>query len=178
MHDPRGYHVEEAGRLYGLAAQGGSIEGMYSLGWMHAMGLGMPQNTIQAVALYRQAVEQAPDWQHAAPPFTALLLLPGMLALQALHPFLPSVTGLQATGETRTSFTVRHSLCSAVPCLLPISNSYKYTWNMEHTEQLYSMCFVIALLSCLCCCCMISMYFCYCYDHTCFLHRRLYMCSL
>lgn len=124
MHDPCVCRVEEAGRLYRLAAQGGSIEGMYSLGWMHAMGLGMPQNRSQAAALYRQAVQQAPDWQHAAPPFIALLLLPGMLALQALYPFFPSVTGLQATGETCTSFTVRHSLCSAVPCLLSMSNIY------------------------------------------------------
>lgn len=106
MHDPCGCGVEEAGRLYGLAAQGGSIEGVYSLGWMHARGLGMPQNTTRAAALYRQAVQQAPDWQHAAPPFIALLLLPGMLALQALSPFLPSVTGLQATGEVCTSFIV------------------------------------------------------------------------
>ena len=76
---------------------------MYSLGWMHAMGLGVPQNTSHAAALYRQAVQQAPDWQHAAPPFTALLLLPGMLAMQALYPFLPWVTGLQTTGEACTS---------------------------------------------------------------------------
>ena len=104
MHHLCGCDVEEAGRLYGLAAQGGSIEGMYSLGWMHATGLGMPQNTSCAAALYKQAVQQAPDWQHAAPPFIALLLLPGMLALQAMSPFLSSVTGLQATGETCTKF--------------------------------------------------------------------------
>ena len=95
MHD---CGVEEAGRLYGLAAQGGSIEGMYSLGWMHAMGKGVPQNTSHAATLYRQAIEQAPDWQHAAPPFTALLLLPSLLLWQALYPFLPATSSLQATG--------------------------------------------------------------------------------
>ncbi|KAL3157325.1 hypothetical protein ABBQ32_011809 [Trebouxia sp. C0010 RCD-2024] len=93
----RGRHLEEAGRLYGVAAKAGSIEGMYSLGWMHAQGLGVAPNTSRAAALYRQAIRRAPDWQHAAPPFIALLLLPGLRALQALHPFLPS--GFWVTGE-------------------------------------------------------------------------------
>ena len=107
MHNPYGGGIEEAGRLYGLATQGGSIEGMYSLGWMHAKGLGVPQNTSRAAALYRQAVQQAPDWQHAAPPFIALLLLPGMQAMQALYPFLPSFTGLLATGEACTTLVTK-----------------------------------------------------------------------
>lgn len=107
MHD---CGAEEAGRLYGLAAQGGSIEGMYSLGWMYAMGKGVPQNTSHAAALYKQAIEQAPDWQHAAPPFTALLLLPSLLVWQALHPFLPVAISLQVTGGPGTDPFYRQTL--------------------------------------------------------------------
>lgn len=123
MHD---CGVEEAGRLYGLAAQGGSIEGMYSLGWMHAMGKGVPQNTSHAAALYKQAIKQAPDWQHAAPPFTALLLLPSLLMWQALYPFLPAATSLQATDVALalTHSLGKHSNCSFSTYLLSMTGIY------------------------------------------------------
>ena len=52
------------------------------MAWMHATASGIPRDISQAVRLYRQAVQDAPDWQHAAPSFLALLLLPSLLAVQ------------------------------------------------------------------------------------------------
>lgn len=89
----------EAARLFALAAEAGSVEGLYSLGWMHAVGQGVPNNRSRAAELYRQAVEQAPDWQHAAPPFVALLLLPFLSAWQWLQPKSSAVFGLEAPGK-------------------------------------------------------------------------------
>ncbi|KAL0022984.1 hypothetical protein WJX79_002367 [Trebouxia sp. C0005] len=88
----------EAARLFTLAAASGSIEGLYSLGWMHAVGQGVPRNKSRAAELYRQAMEQAPDWRHAAPPFVALLLLPFLSAWQWLQPMSSAVFGLQSSG--------------------------------------------------------------------------------
>ncbi len=96
----------EAARLFTLAAEAGSVEGLYSLGWMHAVGQGVPSNRSRAAELYRQAVEQAPDWRHAAPPFVALLLLPFLSAWQWLQPMSSAVFGLQAPGEQSSAGAV------------------------------------------------------------------------
>ena len=72
----------EAVRLYNLSAEAGECEGLHSMAWMHATATGLPRNVHQAVRLYRQAIELAPDWHHAAPSFLALVLLPSLLALQ------------------------------------------------------------------------------------------------
>lgn len=95
------YHNDcpgEAVRLYTLAGEAGSIEGLYSLGWMHAVGQNVTRNSTRAAELYRQAVQQAPDWRHAAPPFLALLLLPMLLASQWLKEWSPMMAGLYAPG--------------------------------------------------------------------------------
>ena len=86
-------------RLYTLAGEAGSIEGLYSLGWMHAVGQNVTRNSTRAAELYRQAVQQAPDWRHAAPPFLALLLLPMLLASQWLKEWSPMMAGLYAPGK-------------------------------------------------------------------------------
>ena len=65
-----------------MSAEAGESEGLYSMAWMHATASGIPRDVSQAVRLYRQAVQYAPDWQHAAPSFLALLLLPSLLAVQ------------------------------------------------------------------------------------------------
>ena len=72
---------------------------MYSLGWMHAVGQGVPHNTSHAAQLYRQAVTQAPDWQHAAPAFVALLLLPSLVALQWLQRLTAVTSSAKLPGE-------------------------------------------------------------------------------
>lgn len=105
----------EAARLFTLAAEAGSIEGLYSLGWMHAVGQGIPGNRSRAAELYKQAMEQAPDWRHAAPPFVALLLLPFMSAWQWLQPMPSAVFGLQAPGlhkvfKRTKDFKLAHSV--------------------------------------------------------------------
>lgn len=86
-------------KLYLKASQAGSIEGMYSLGWMHAAGQGTPANTSRAAQLYRQAVVKAPDWRHAAPPFAALLLLPFLAAYQWLQQLTRAAGSSEVPGE-------------------------------------------------------------------------------
>lgn len=93
------FFAGEAARLFTIAAEAGSIEGLYSLGWMHAVGQGVSSNRSRAAELYRQAMDQAPDWRHAAPPFVALLLLPFLSAWQWLQPRFSAVFGLQAPGK-------------------------------------------------------------------------------
>jgi len=85
--------------LYKLAAEAGSIEGLYSLGWVHAVGTGVDKNSSHAAQLYRQAVQQAPDWRHAAPPFVALLLLPLLLASQWVQALASEVISFDMPGE-------------------------------------------------------------------------------
>ena len=91
--------AEAAASLYRLAAEAGSIEGMYSLGWVHAAGKGLPRNRTQAAALYKLAIQKAPDWRHAAPPFIALLLLPGLVALQWVQILSPALTSFEIAGN-------------------------------------------------------------------------------
>ena len=91
----------QAAQFYIKAAQAGSVEGMYSLGWMHAVGQGVPHNTSHAAQLYKQAVTQAPDWQHAAPAFVALLLLPFLVALHSLQSFTTVNSGAKLPGEQK-----------------------------------------------------------------------------
>ena len=88
----------KAAKLYAKAVKAGSIEGLYSLGWLHAVGQGVPRNISQAAQLYKQAVEGAPDWHHAAPPFAALLLLPFMVALQWLQHLSTAVSSTKSGG--------------------------------------------------------------------------------
>ena len=107
----------EAARLFTRAAEAGSIEGLYSLGWMHAVGQGVPTNRSRAAQLYRQAVEQAPDWRHAAPPFVALLLLPFLSAWQGLQPMSSAVFGLHKPGEQSAQGGGVKQTCLQVPVL-------------------------------------------------------------
>ena len=117
-HKLGNFGAEEAGRLYQLAARAGSIEGMYSLGWMHAMGLGMPRSSNQAAAWYKLAVQKASDWQHAAPPFVALLLLPGLVALQSLQQLPAALTGFHAPGTASCEALLPHPKhADALVCL-------------------------------------------------------------
>lgn len=103
--------AEKAAELYDVAAKAGSIEGMYSLGWMHATGLGVAQNRNHAAALYKRAIQKAPDWQHAAPPVMALLLLPSLVALQWLTE-LPATTAVpRITGEHGPSSAALSETC-------------------------------------------------------------------
>ena len=76
------FDAAEAITLYSLSAGVGNTEGMYSLGWMHATAKGTPRNVSLAIQLYKEAVRRAPDWQHAAPSFLAILLLPCLFILQ------------------------------------------------------------------------------------------------
>lgn len=112
------FNAGEAARLFTLAAASGSIEGLYSLGWMHAVGQGVPRNKSRAAELYRQAMEQAPDWRHAAPPFVALLLLPFLSAWQWLQPMSPAVFGLQASGKQSAAGAVVKQTHLQVPELV------------------------------------------------------------
>ena len=89
----------DAVKMYRHAAKADNTEGLYSLGWMHATGLAVPRNSSQAAALYRQAIQKAPDWQHAAAPFIALLFLPSLVAMQWLRGRFPGLMALDTTGK-------------------------------------------------------------------------------
>lgn len=98
------------------------------------MGQGVPQNTSHAAALYRQAIEQAPDWQHAAPPFTALVLLPSLLLWQTLHSFLPAATGLQVTGVAGINPCFSDTLQQSNSHLLAFSDKH-FRLHVDSTIQ-------------------------------------------
>jgi len=81
------------------------------------VGQGVPNNRSRAAELYRQAMEQAPDWRHAAPPFVALLLLPCLSVRQWLQPISSAVFGLQAPGKQSAEGAVVKQTHLQVPAL-------------------------------------------------------------
>lgn len=86
---PTGANASRAAGLFSQAAAAGSVEGMFMLGRLRELGLGLPQDPPEAMRLYRAAIARAPLEAYAMAPFLALHWLRLRLLLHPLlHPLL------------------------------------------------------------------------------------------
>ena len=54
--------IDEAVRLYRMAAEKGSLEAKFRLGWCYANGIGVEKDEEQALKYYNEAGNHVPWW--------------------------------------------------------------------------------------------------------------------
>ncbi|PRW60182.1 Hrd3 like [Chlorella sorokiniana] len=93
-----GANPSRAAELFRQAAAAGSTEGLFMLGRLRELGQGLPQDTSEALRLYRAAIARTPQEAYAMAPFLALHWLRLRLLLRPLLRVLGPAGRMLAAG--------------------------------------------------------------------------------